>query len=92
MIFVVKNLMGNNYRLEENERIFIRPGFNNKDLNLTVEIQKIFKPYELPIIMLTSIGKNDNDFMSAEFAAALTKPVLPTQFFEVITRVITKIR
>jgi CheY-like chemotaxis protein len=59
-------------------------------LNLTKEIQKIFKPYELPIIMLTSIGKGDIDSESAEFAAILTKPVKHTQLFEVITRVITR--
>lgn len=59
-------------------------------LNLTKEIQKTFKPFELPIIMLTSIGKSDIDLKSAEFAAILTKPVKPTQLFEVITRVITR--
>jgi len=60
-------------------------------LMLASEIRKLPGTVRMPLVLLTSMGMHhDNpDFARAAFASCLTKPIKPTQLFEVLVRVIS---
>jgi CheY-like chemotaxis protein/HPt (histidine-containing phosphotransfer) domain-containing protein len=65
------------------------PGMDG--LMLASEIRKLPSAMMMPLVLLTSMGvKTDTpDFATAAFASCLTKPIKPTQLFEVLLRVIS---
>ncbi|GAB4538130.1 MAG: hypothetical protein Kow0063_25650 [Anaerolineae bacterium] len=51
---------------------------------LVREIRKHLDPVTLPLVMLTSLGRREEQLESGELAASLTKPVKPSQLYEVL--------
>jgi CheY-like chemotaxis protein len=59
-------------------------------LTLATEIRRIRDASRLPLIMLTSLGNRDarsEEAKAADFAAFLTKPIKPSQLFDVLVSV-----
>ena len=65
------------------------PGMDG--LMLASEIRKLPATAKLPLVLLTSMGmRTDNpEFARMGFASCLTKPIKPTQFLEVLVRVVS---
>ncbi|MEW5958368.1 MAG: response regulator, partial [Chloroflexota bacterium] len=63
-------------------------------LSLAIEIQKERDARALPLIMLTSLGgreaRREADWASVEFAAFLTKPIKPSQLFNVFVGIFSE--
>ena len=55
---------------------------------LATEIRRIPQFSSLPLIMLTSLGRRDEDTMNVAFAAYLTKPIKPSLLYDVLINVI----
>lgn len=53
-------------------------------LALAKEIRKYYNPNNLPLVMLTSLGKKEEEEEEARFAAYLTKPVKPSALYNVL--------
>jgi CheY-like chemotaxis protein len=57
---------------------------------LTRQIRKIKKLKQLPIILLTSLGRREVEAGDLEFAAYLTKPLKPSSLFDVLAGLFTR--
>ncbi len=55
---------------------------------LAREIARLRSPEQLPVIMITSLGRHETDAAGAQFAAHLTKPLKPSQLFDVLVSVL----
>jgi PAS domain S-box-containing protein len=61
-------------------------------LTLAAEIRKQQNCQKLPLVLLTSLGKQDIDLQSVEeiFAAFLTKPIRQSQLYNILIRVLSE--
>jgi CheY-like chemotaxis protein/HPt (histidine-containing phosphotransfer) domain-containing protein len=57
---------------------------------LAAEIQREHDPKALPLVMLTSLGRQEADEEGIEFAAFLTKPIKASQLFDVLVGLFAK--
>lgn len=55
---------------------------------LAVEIRKLSKGASVPLIMLTSLGRKPDDLGGVEFAAFLSKPIKPTQLYNIMSEIL----
>jgi PAS domain S-box-containing protein len=53
-------------------------------LMLAKEIRRVRDSRALPLVMLTSLGHRERDTRAADLAAYLTKPIRPSQLFDVL--------
>lgn len=62
-------------------------------LTLANQIRQLRPPQQLPLVMLSSMGKqevgSDADVGAVEFAAFLTKPIKPSQLFDMLVTIFT---
>lgn len=54
-------------------------------VTLAAEIRKLRGPDELPMVLFTSLGRREAGVQPGYFAAALTKPVKPSQLYDALT-------
>lgn len=54
------------------------------------EIRKQYDADQLPIIMLTSLGKNDSRLDASSFSAYLNKPIKPSQLLDTVIMIFDK--
>ena len=57
-------------------------------VELATEIRRIPQCSSLPLIMLTSLGRRDDETIDVVFAAFLTKPIKPSVLYDVLISVI----
>jgi signal transduction histidine kinase/DNA-binding response OmpR family regulator len=60
-------------------------------LMLATKIRRHFPASELPLIMLTSLGQQEQDERIREFAAFITKPVKPSQLYNAFIEVLANV-
>jgi PAS domain S-box-containing protein len=53
-------------------------------LMLAAEMRRVRDARALPLVMLTSLGHREHDTGAVDFAAYLTKPIRPSQLFDVL--------
>jgi CheY-like chemotaxis protein/HPt (histidine-containing phosphotransfer) domain-containing protein len=65
------------------------PGMDG--LMLAAEIRKLPASRQMPLVLLTSMGihSDDPNVVNAAFASCLTKPIKPSQLYEVLLRVVS---
>ncbi|HID64148.1 MAG TPA: response regulator, partial [Anaerolineae bacterium] len=56
-------------------------------LTLAAEIRKHCTSQDLPLVMLTSVGQKEEGSQTVKFAAYLTKPIKPSQLYDVLVGV-----
>jgi len=57
---------------------------------LAQQIQELYAPRSLPIVMLTSLGHREFDDEQLKVAAFLTKPLKPSQLFDTLTGIFAR--
>ncbi|MBN3960311.1 MAG: PAS domain S-box protein [Nostoc sp. NMS8] len=59
-------------------------------ISLARQIRKQFSYQNLPLVIMTSLGKveTSSDFNDVQFAASLSKPIKQSQLYDVITRIL----
>ena len=78
--------------LEQNETFDVAvldmqmPEMDGTQLAAAIQARRL--PHKLPMILLTSFGRRDEDLGAGHFAASLTKPVKAAQLYEVLLSVI----
>ena len=58
------------------------PDMDGVELSTAIREQRDAK--DLPIVMLTSLGEQESDLTELDFAALLTKPIKPSQLFDIL--------
>lgn len=57
-------------------------------LMLATKIREYYDAQTLPLILLTSLGQQDNNSETSHFAAYLTKPIKPAQLYNVLINIV----
>jgi signal transduction histidine kinase/CheY-like chemotaxis protein/HPt (histidine-containing phosphotransfer) domain-containing protein len=58
-------------------------------VTLATEIRQMSAGQRLPLVMLSSLGSRPSDTANVDFAAYLTKPIKPSQLFDVLVNLFT---
>jgi CheY-like chemotaxis protein/HPt (histidine-containing phosphotransfer) domain-containing protein len=57
-------------------------------MTLAFEIRKLRNAQTLPLVMLTSVGRKEVGEKAVEFAAFLSKPIKPSQLFDILVSIL----